>query len=172
MRTIEPKGIVIHSMSQFLRTKKRVLHAKDFLKGIGLSVHAFIETDGSVVEMLPAPQQAAHAGKSEWNGLTGLNKHYLGIEVLVEGENNYGEFIDKIEKPETFTHEQYVGLANLCAKWMKEYPLITLDTVVRHSDVSGIDVRPTSPKLDPGAGFDWLKFRTMLSIREFENYHV
>lgn len=157
-------------MSQFLKTSTgRIVHAKDFLPLFKLSVHAFIETDGSVIDMVEPPYRASHAGKSSWNGLNGLNSHYLGVEVLVEGDNSYGEFIEKIEDPETFYHEQYIGLADLCAKWMKQYPEISLDTVVRHSDVSGVDVRPTAPKLDPGSGFDWLKFRTMLSIRVFEN---
>lgn len=156
-------------MSQFLKTSTGVIHAKNFLPLFKLSVHAFIETDGSAVGMITPPYRASHAGQSSWNGLSGLNGHYLGVELLVEGQNNYSEFLEKIEKPETFYHEQYIGLADLCAKWMKEYPEISLDTVVRHSDVSGKEVRPHDPKLDPGKGFDWLKFKTMLSIRVFEN---
>lgn len=171
MKTIEPKGIVIHSMAQYLVNEDgKTVHARDFLASIGLSVHAFVEPDGSVVPMKPAPQKASHAGKSKWNGLEYLNSHYLGVELLVEGVHSYDSFIAKIKDPETFTEAQYTSLANLCAEWMKEYPLISLDTVARHSDVSGVEVRPEAPKKDPGSGFNWLKFRTMLSIRELENY--
>jgi N-acetyl-anhydromuramyl-L-alanine amidase AmpD len=157
--SFQPRLIIVHSISEYING----LPAKEFLESIGLSVHAFIHPNGDATEMIPSNQKSLHAGVSEWKGLEDLNQCALGVEVMVEGENTYGQFITKIRKPLTFTSKQYKSLVDLCAMWMNIYPEITIDDVVRHSDVSGKKVRPKSPKLDPGSGFDWSKFKRMLS---------
>ena len=45
------------------------------------SAHIVIGRDGSVTQMVPFNKIAWHAGRSEWNGLIGLNKHSIGIEL-------------------------------------------------------------------------------------------
>ena len=42
---IQPKGIILHSMSEYLLWEGKKLYAKDFLKKLGLSVHGFIKPD-------------------------------------------------------------------------------------------------------------------------------
>ena len=44
---IQPKGIILHSMSEYLIYEGQKLYAKDFLKKLGLSVHGFIKPDGT-----------------------------------------------------------------------------------------------------------------------------
>ena len=45
---IQPKGIILHSMSEFLMWEGKKLYAKDFLKKLGLSVHGFIKFWGRI----------------------------------------------------------------------------------------------------------------------------
>lgn len=50
------------------------------------SAHLVISRDGKITQMMPFNQVAWHAGKSEWKGVSGLNRHSIGIEMV-----NYGE---------------------------------------------------------------------------------
>lgn len=45
------------------------------------SAHLVIGRDGSITQLVPFDAVAWHAGESSWGGLTGLNKHSIGIEL-------------------------------------------------------------------------------------------
>ena len=159
---IKPKGVIVHSMSEYLKLDNGPKYAKDFLESIGLSVHGFIKPDGTYEKMISSPGKAFHAGKSYHNGLSGLNSHYLGFELLVPGTHDFGTFSKAIETEGTYTDEQMKTAVEVCQYWMKEYD-IPADNIVRHSDVSGDDVRGKGKgKTDPGSAFDWDKFKQLL----------
>ncbi len=50
------------------------------------SAHLVIDRDGSVVQCVPFDTVAWHAGRSQWKGLVGLNRHSLGIELANWGD--------------------------------------------------------------------------------------
>ena len=159
MGLIVPRVLVVHSMSEYLMYEGKKLYAKDFLKKLGLSVHGFITPTGEYDKMIESPQRAAHAGKSFWAGINGLNSHSLGIELLVEGVNDYASFTKKIKEPGTYTQEQFDKTVEVFKWWMKQYK-ISADNVVRHSDCSGDHVRGAGKgKTDPGDAFDWAAFQ-------------
>ena len=163
MGVIVPKIIVMHSMSEYLMYEGQKLYAKDFLKKLGLSVHGFIKPDGTYDKMVESPNRAAHAGKSFWNGISGLNSHSLGIELLVEGVNDYAGFNQKIQTPGTYTQAQFDKSVEVFKWWMKQYK-IPVENVVRHSDCSGDHIRGKGKgKTDPGDAFDWKAFQEALS---------
>jgi N-acetyl-anhydromuramyl-L-alanine amidase AmpD len=112
--------------------------------------------------MISSPGKAAHAGKSEWNGLQHLNSHYLGFELLVPGKQTYDSFLKAIEEEGTYTEEQFQSAVNTCKWWMDKYN-IPAENVVRHSDCSGDHVRGNGKgKVDPGSAFDWERFKKEL----------
>lgn len=159
---IRPKGIIVHSMSEYLMWKGKKLYAKDFLKELGLSVHGFIKPDGTYDKMISSPGKAFHAGKSLHEGVSGLNSHYLGIELLVPGVNDYGSFSKKINQKGTYSKAQFDTTVEVFKYWMKQYN-IPASRVVRHSDVSGDHVRGKGKgKTDPGSAFDWKAFQKAL----------
>ena len=159
---IQPKGIIVHSMSEYLVWKGKKLYAKDFLKELGLSVHGFIKPDGTYDKMISSPAKAFHAGKSLHEGVSGLNSHYLGIELLVPGVNDYGSFSKKINQKGTYSKAQFDTTVEVFKYWMKQYN-IPASRVVRHSDVSGDHVRGKGKgKTDPGSAFDWNAFQKAL----------
>ena len=45
------------------------------------SAHLVIDRDGTAIQCLPFDTVAWHAGRSQWKGLVGLNRHALGIEL-------------------------------------------------------------------------------------------
>jgi len=160
---IKPKGIIVHSMAEYLKMPEGPMKAHDFLKSVKLSVHGFIHPDGTYEKMVSSPGKAYHAGKSEWNGLQHLNSHYLGFELLVQGEHDFGTFSKAIEEKGTYTEEQFKTSVETVKWWMNEYD-IPADNVVRHSDCSGDDIRGKgNGKTDPGSAFDWERFKKEIS---------
>lgn len=159
---IVPKGLILHSMSEYLVYEGKTLYAKDFIKKIGLSVHGYIKPDGTYDKHVVSPSKAFHAGKSEWNGLKNLNSHYLGVELLVAGVNDWTSFSRKIKKKGTYTQPQFDSAVNVFSFWMNKFN-IPIENIVRHSDCSGDHVRGKGKgKTDPGNAFDWEAFKTAL----------
>ena len=159
---IKPKGVIVHSMSEYLKLDSGPKYAKDFLKSIGLSVHGFIKPDGTYEKMVSSPGKAFHAGKSLHEGVSGLNSHYLGFELLVPGTHDWGSFSNAIETEGTYSEAQFNTSVEICKYWMDKYDF-DASRVVRHSDVSGDDVRGVGKgKTDPGSAFDWDRFQIAL----------
>lgn len=142
-------GIILHSMGQYIGGK----FAGQFLQDVGLSAHYLIEHTGKIFECVAPEKQAYHAGKSEFQGQEHLNTSFIGIELLVEGDHTYETFLEAIKRAESFTEQQYQSTIWLCNRLIDDYQIPT-NRIVRHSDVSGPDVRP-DPKKDPGSGFDY-----------------
>ena len=160
---IKVQGIVVHSMSQYLKLPEGPMKASDFIKSIGLSVHGYIHPDGSYEKHISSPGKAFHAGKSKHEGLKNLNSHYLGFELLVPGVHDYASFREAIETPCTFTDAQFETAVRICKYWMDKYN-IPATRVVRHSDVSGDGVRGKGRgKRDPGQAFLWQKFQDAIA---------
>tara|TARA_R100000027_G_C2245572_1_gene93147 strand:- start:837 stop:1328 length:492 start_codon:yes stop_codon:yes gene_type:complete len=159
---IVPKGVIVHSMSEYLKLDDGPMYARDFLESIGLSVHGFVKPNGTYEKMVSSPGKAFHAGHSEWNGLSGLNSHYLGFELLVPGTHDYGSFSKAIETEGTYSEEQMKTSIDICRYWMEKYN-IPAENIVRHSDCSGDHVRGKGKgKTDPGSAFDWDRFQKAL----------
>lgn len=150
-------GIIIHSMAEYINGQ----YATEFLDNIGLSAHFFVTPSGAALFEVDHDRIAYHAGKSKLGEQENLNSTFIGIEILVEGEHSYKSFTEAIKDSDTFTDIQYKKCAHLCRDLMDIYPDITLDRIVRHSDVSGKDVR-IDPKVDPGEGFSLSKLKSMI----------
>lgn len=135
-----PTRIVIHAMGEYIKVGSENKHAYDFLKGIGLSAHALICPDGTVIRCREDKQGAYHA--------KGFNKDSLGVEFLVKGVHTYGSFTKAIKKP-YLTFEQHVAGVELFRDWYSKYAIKYTDT---HSILS------PERKIDPGAGFPLSQF--------------
>lgn len=163
MSEFSPIGIVIHSMTEKIEWEGEVITAKELLNKLGYSAHALVHPNGRTETLYTTDKKTEHAGKSKHNGLENLNSYFLGVEVLVEGVNNYSEFVRKIQKEETFTDAQIRTTTILTRMWMDEYRIRPRD-VVRHSAVAGDDVRGQGKgKVDPGTGFPWKTFKENIS---------
>lgn len=191
-KSLEPKGIVLHSMLESLGGKDAwtFLHIDQ-----GLSVHACITEDTSlfdeqdmdefklekgqptIVECQDTFKVAYHAGKSRYKSLTNLNYHFLGVEVLVKLNpylvmlnsrkitNKYSQFKYVINHIDWLKSKQFDLLVDWCVIQMKEYD-IQIENVVRHSDVSGDDVRGVGKgKVDIGNSFDRYTFYKQLQTK-------
>jgi N-acetyl-anhydromuramyl-L-alanine amidase AmpD len=173
---VRPLGIVIHAIGQFI-IDKGDFYSPNYLNKIGLSAHSFVEKN-FIWDWIPENLTAWHAGRANnknhvhkgnigGNGFSELNTYYLGLEVMVMGHHDYRSFSERIKTP-YLEGDQY----NLTKQWVFEKMIkhsIPLGNVVMHSEVSGVDVRPDDPKIDPGAGFPFEQLKTDLRemIKEY-----
>jgi AmpD protein len=110
------------------------------LKGLKVSSHFVIDRLGIVTQYVSVFERAWHAGKSQWQGRDSCNEFSIGIEL--EGADDV-----------PFEEIQYEKLVKLAKCLMKYFPLITKERVVGHSDIA------PGRKTDPGAMFEWERFR-------------
>ncbi|UZE29998.1 1,6-anhydro-N-acetylmuramyl-L-alanine amidase AmpD [Pseudomonas asplenii] len=108
-----------------------------------VSAHFLIERDGQVTQFVSCLGRAWHAGVSSFEGRETCNDFSLGIEL--EGTDDL-----------PFTEAQYHSLITLTRQLMAAYPAITPQRICGHSDIA------PGRKTDPGAGFDWQRFRAAL----------
>ena len=108
-----------------------------------VSAHALIRRDGQIVQYVPFGERAWHAGQSAYRGRTACNDFSIGVEL--EGTDDI-----------PYTDAQYQALAALSAALLAVYPSLSAQAIAGHSDVS------PGRKTDPGATFDWARFRALL----------
>lgn len=104
-----------------------------------VSCHYLLAEDGQIVRMVDESKRAWHAGRSYWRGLTALNNHSIGIEIVNPG-HEWGYV--------PFPEAQIDALIPLCAEIVKRYG-ITRGNIVGHSDIA------PARKEDPGELFPW-----------------
>lgn len=114
------------------------------ISALRVSSHVLIRRTGEIIQFVPFNKRAWHAGGSWFQGRDNCNDFSIGIEL--EGTD-----VDPYEEV------QYQQLAKLTRVICENYPAITLDRIVGHSDIA------PSRKTDPGVAFDWDYFRGLLS---------
>jgi len=116
------------------------------LAGARLSAHALVRRDGAIVQYVPFGERAWHAGASQYRGRSTCNDFSVGVEL--EGTDDT-----------PYTEAQYQQLAALAAALLAAYASLSAEHIVGHSDIA------PGRKTDPGAAFDWPRFRALLGER-------
>lgn len=111
------------------------------IAGVRVSSHFYIRRDGTLIQFVACGTRAWHAGVSRWRGRERCNDFSIGIEL--EGS-------DLIP----FRDAQYDALAQLTTGLLARYPI---EDVVGHCDIA------PGRKSDPGAFFDWSRFRSAIA---------
>lgn len=113
----------------------------DRLRELTVSAHFLIRRDGALLQFVSANNRAWHAGVSNFDGRERCNDFSIGIEL--EGSDF-----------EKFNDAQYACLAKLTRALQQRYPL---QAVVGHEHIA------PARKTDPGAFFDWKRYRALLA---------
>jgi AmpD protein len=108
-----------------------------------VSAHALIRRAGEIVQYVPFGERAWHAGASQYRGRPACNDFSIGIEL--EGTDDT-----------PYTEVQYQRLAALAAALLACYASLSAQAIVGHSDIA------PGRKTDPGASFDWPRWRALL----------
>jgi AmpD protein len=113
------------------------------IEGLRVSAHVVIHRDGRVVQYVPFPERAWHAGRSSFRGRGTCNDFSIGIELEGTDETPY-------------TEVQYQRLAVIVAALRRAYPGIAPDAIAGHADIA------PGRKTDPGPAFEWPKLAGLL----------
>lgn len=111
------------------------------IAGVRVSAHFLVRRDGALIQFVPCGQRAWHAGASSWRGRSQCNDFSIGVEL--EGAEDL-----------PFEPLQYESLARITLALKARYPI---DDIAGHSDIA------PGRKTDPGPGFDWGKYRALIS---------
>lgn len=114
------------------------------IQDLQVSAHFLIRRDGAIHQYVPCDKRAWHAGQSRWCGREVCNDFSIGIEL--EGTDSTA-----------FTDAQYAQLSALIKLLQKEYPHITNERIVGHSDIA------PGRKTDPGPHFNWQRLTELLT---------
>ncbi len=114
------------------------------IRGLEVSAHFLIRRCGELVQFVATGLRAWHAGQSCWRGRENCNDFSIGVEL--EGTD---------ELP--YTDAQYATLAALTDTLIASYPGLCHDHIAGHADIA------PGRKTDPGAVFDWPRYRASLA---------
>ncbi|MGH1486254.1 MAG: 1,6-anhydro-N-acetylmuramyl-L-alanine amidase AmpD [Cellvibrionaceae bacterium] len=114
------------------------------ISGMEVSSHLLITREGELIQFVPFDKRAWHAGASCFESRHNCNDFSIGIEL---------EGADTIP----FTQQQYVLLSEVTQALLKQFPLMSRDRIVGHSDIA------PGRKTDPGEAFDWQLYRKLLA---------
>lgn len=103
------------------------------------SAHYTIDEDGALYSHVEEGARAWHAGQSFWRGISDMNSHSIGIEIVNPG-HEWGY--------RNFPKEQIQSVSDLCLAIMKRHG-IPPQNILAHSDIA------PARKEDPGELFPW-----------------
>jgi len=124
----------------------------EHIKALRVSSHVFIQRDGNVIQFVPFDQRAWHAGVSQYRGRNACNDFSIGIEL--EGSDF-----------DPYEDAQYRALAKVVNCLLDNYPTLTSEAIVGHSDIA------PQRKTDPGPAFQWQRFRQELAKERNSRFH-
>ena len=113
------------------------------IEGLQVSSHLLIRRTGELVQFVSLLDRAWHAGKSCFEGRHECNDFSIGIEL--EGTDD-----------DFYTDSQYEVLQAVTTLLSKHFPGVQLNSIVGHCDIA------PERKTDPGASFDWSRYRRSL----------
>ena len=119
------------------------------IRGMEVSAHLLIRRDGEVVQFVNFNDRAWHAGQSWFLGRGNCNDFSIGIEL--EGTDELA-----------YTDLQYDVLSRVVAALLTTYPRLDAGRMVGHCDIA------PERKTDPGAAFDWHRFKSMIHAASTE----
>jgi len=186
---IDPKFIVMHYTAGWTASSA-INTLKDPARQA--SAHVVIDYDGKITQMVPFNIKAWHAGKSRYEGYTGLNSYSIGIEIVnigwlrKVGDNRYQDAYGNIR---SLDHEDLimaphsrVGSGDF---YWPVYPKAQLDAaeeltkeLILEYDINDIisheEIDTRGWKTDPGPAFPMNRFKGLLNDRgvDMEMYEV
>jgi len=110
---------------------------------VRVSAHLLIRRDGELIQFVDLRRRAWHAGQSSFKGRNACNDFSIGIEL--EGADHI-----------PFSDAQYARIGLVTGQLMRDFPAITAERIIGHSDIA------PGRKTDPGPAFDWARYLNCL----------
>jgi N-acetylmuramoyl-L-alanine amidase len=143
-------------------------------KAANASAHLLIDRDGTITQFAPFDTICWHAGESRWNGLNGLNKYSIGIELVNGGrlKKSGHTWICPVDKKSVSENDVIISTHKneSAANGWQVYTQHQLDAAIAVSnllvktynlkDVIGHDDISPFRKSDPGPAFPMAGFKS------------
>lgn len=110
------------------------------IRGLQVSSHFYIRRNGELWQFVSGDDRAWHAGRSHYRGRDNCNDDSIGVEL----EGLEGDVFEPV---------QYARLVWLCRCLAARYPI---------AHIAGHQHVAPGRKQDPGPGFDWSLFSSLL----------
>ena len=123
-------------------------------KESGVSYHYLVGRGGEIYQFVGDNLKAWHAGRSEWDGVSGVNSFSIGVSFANDGTG-----------AEPYRRAQYGHGGRLIAKLCTRYR-IPCDMIRSHAEVS------PGRKTDPWTHFDWAAFYTAYGMWSGDKYGI
>ncbi len=172
---ITPRFVIIHYTAGDSAESTAQYFASETARA---SAHVVIGRKGAVIQQVETNRAAWHAGKSSWQGISGLNAHSIGIELanwgrLVRTPEGFASHTgtpvpasrvvlaahrhtpETIEPWERFDTAQIAAAVAVTAALVAAYR-IGADAILGHDDIA------PGRKIDPGPAFDMRAFRGLV----------
>ena len=147
-----------------------------------VSAHLLIARNGSITQFAPFNKITWHAGKSQWKGLSGLNRFAVGIELVNAGKliKNGSSWRSQLDRTLIKNGEVMVAAHKneTTTNGWQEYSGRQLESAIEVStllvrtynlfDVVGHDEISPFRKSDPGPAFPMTSFRAKVMGRKNE----
>lgn len=173
---LKPKYLVMHyaASSSFQGAVNSLINP-----AVKVSAHLVIGRDGEIAQLVPFNRVAWHAGASAWEGLSGLNRHTIGIELdnagkLERSENQWRAWFGAVI-PAADVIEAAHKNGGPSTGWHR-YPPKQLETAIEVGralvtkygllDIVGHDDIAPGRKIDPGPAFPMASVRARLYGRD------
>ncbi|MBW3570450.1 MAG: N-acetylmuramoyl-L-alanine amidase [Gemmatimonadetes bacterium] len=185
---LRPRWLVMHYTADGGNT------AVDWFKNPAskASAHLVISRQGKITQMMPFDRVAWHAGESEWKGVSRLNRHSIGIEMVNYGDlfrhptrgwmrywkiNGAYKWLDPVvpESELMLDGQRQVNGQRLAHAWQRYTDgqvaaafdaARAIVAAYRLEDVLGHEEISPGRKTDPGPAFGIAKFRERVMRRE------
>jgi N-acetylmuramoyl-L-alanine amidase len=182
---IEPKYLVFHYTAG-----RSAQSSVDWLTNpdANASAHLVVGRQGTITQLAPFTTKTWHAGRSHWDGLTGLNQYSIGIEMDNAGPLTlvgsklqawFGKTYPKSQATfakhklddefhwwHAYTERQIIAAVELAKLLVKTY---NLKEIIGHDDIA------PGRKRDPGPAFPLIHIQAMVMGRpeeQSERYRV
>lgn len=154
-------------------------------RGSSASAHLVIGRDGSVTQLVPFNRVAWHAGASRWQGVTGLNRHSIGVELDNAGEltktaAGWVSWFGRVYPSEevVVAAHKHDGIETGWHRYTEEQlsaALQACEAICRHyglEDVLGHDDIAPERKRDPGPAFPLERFAGRILGRAEDSFPI
>ena len=108
-----------------------------------VSYHSIVDRDATIIHLVDVELRAWHAGKGRFGDVMDVNNIAIGLS-----------FANRNDGLEPYPEGQLAAGAALVAAWMKRFPAITMDRLIRHRDTAlpvGRRTDPCPPAFDLNA---------------------
>ena len=139
--------IVVHALAEFIDFGEVDKSGWRHVDDLGWGAHFYVYPSGAIVQSLGTSQMGAHA--------RGYNRSTIGIEFIVPGVHTYQTFVGAMD-------QLWMSRAQVDSGIVLINDLVETEKKIKY--LTSHRYLDPERKVDPGAGFEYEKFTTLVNL--------